>query len=212
MGICASEQKSGFSSDISYCAAEYRVKDNPGNLQLIWVTIAAAAYCILYSHIVHGKNLINIYWALLAWFSVLIRNKTNQRDRPNSTASFLLPNSLYAILNSLDYFILFLHPLLIGLGELGSYCISGYDVRDELFPERGSCYPRTHALLTFSCHPCFWATGINARIGYQPSNTVSRRKESALRRLPEKTVLSVVNNPVLFPVSFFSSLGDTQDF
>lgn len=110
MGICASEQKSGYSSDISYCAAEYRVKDNPGNLQLIWVTIAAAAYCILYSHIVHGKNLINIYWALLAWFSVLIRNKINQRDRPNSTASFLRPNALCALLNSLDYFILIPSP------------------------------------------------------------------------------------------------------
>ena len=48
----------------------------------------------------------------------------------------------------------------------------------------------------------FRATAINAGIGCQPSNTVSRRKKkNALGSLPEKTVLSVlIKNSVLgFP-------------
>lgn len=173
-----------------YCAAEYRVKDEPGNLQLIWVTIAAAAYLL----------------------PVLIRNKTHQRDRPNSTASFLLPNSLCAILNSLDYFILIPSPPSNrsgGIRKLLYFWIWCPGMSCSL--KEGHVIPGPRPYSHFSVTHVSELQALMTGLGVNHQILLPEGKKVPLADCLRRLFFQwLINNPVLFPVSFFLSLGDTQ--
>lgn len=216
VGRCASELNTGHSAEISDHPAEDRAKEKPGNLKLppaLFVIrstrkpkVANKPYCwwkncLLANFRMSGWNTVKAWGhtgdaTVVAAIPACPPEKEEDPPRGQPKLNSIFSTSWLPLQISQLIILPYPHTLIPFKYVWGNEEATGFlDVlfRSELSPQRGPFYPSIHVLLPFPCHMSFRATAINAGIGCQPSNAVSRRNKNSLGSLPEKTILSVAD-------------------